>query len=332
MASLAKPLQIFLAGTRTDSGGRTRTFTPADLVATAAAYDPAKHEAPLVVGHPATDAPAFGWAERLVAQADALEAIPQQVDPQFADLVNAGRFKKISSSFFLPDAPGNPVPGVYYLRHIGFLGAAAPAVKGLRAPTFSDDAEGVVTVEFSLPEPPMPDPTADFAAREAAIAKADAELKAKADAQTADFAERERKLKEREEAQAKADAERARKAALDFADAHVKAGRLLPRDKAGLAELLLALPAAPLEFADGEGKTVKTDARDWLQTFVAALPAQVPHGERAAPEGRPAGAANFSAPTGWDVDEEHLTLHRQAEAYARDHKVTYAQAVAALTQ
>lgn len=36
------------------------------------------------------------------------------------------------------------MPGVYYLRHIGFLGAQAPAVKGLRNPEFADAEEGVV--------------------------------------------------------------------------------------------------------------------------------------------------------------------------------------------
>lgn len=128
MPALAKPLQIFRAGTQTDASGRTLAFTAADLAATAAAYDPAKHEAPLVVGHPATNAPAYGWAEALTQADGALEATPHQVDAAFAEMVNSGRFKKISSSFWLPDAPGNPVPGVYYLRHIGFLGAAAPAL------------------------------------------------------------------------------------------------------------------------------------------------------------------------------------------------------------
>ena len=333
MANLAKPLQIFRAGTQTNAPGRTLTFTAADLAATAAAYDPAKHEAPLVVGHPATNAPAYGWAARLDLAGDALEATPQQVDADFAEMVNAGRFKKISSSFWLPDAPGNPAPGVYSLRHIGFLGAAAPAVKGLRTPSFSGDADGVVTLEFSLPEPPMPDQTADFAAREAALAKAEADLKAKADAQTAQFAEREKAIKDRADALAKAEADTARRAALEFAEEHAKAGRILPRHKSGLAELLLALPAAPLEFAEG-GQVVKADPREWLKGFIAALPAQIDFNERGADDRpRPTGrVANFSAPAGYDVDPHQMDLHRKAKAYALEHKIDYAQAVAALTQ
>lgn len=139
-----KPIQIFKPGKRTAMSGVTLDFSNADLQATAAAYDPAKHEAPLVVGHPKHDDPAYGWAASLAYADGVLEAMPSQVNADFADMVDAGAFKKISASFYLPDAPNNPVPGVYYLRHIGFLGAQAPAVKGLRNPEFADAEEGVV--------------------------------------------------------------------------------------------------------------------------------------------------------------------------------------------
>ncbi|MCC6195710.1 MAG: peptidase [Burkholderiales bacterium] len=136
-------LHIFRPGRHTDMHGRTIEFTEDDVEATARAYDPAKYEAPLVVGHPDTNAPAYGWV-RALTFADTLQAEPDQVDPAFAELVNAGRYKKISASFYLPEAPGNPVPGVYYLRHVGFLGAVAPAVKGLKAASFRADEAGVV--------------------------------------------------------------------------------------------------------------------------------------------------------------------------------------------
>lgn len=59
-------------------------------------------------------------------------------------MVSAGRFKKRSASFYRPDSTANPVPGVYYLRHVGFLGAQAPAVKGLKDPEFHDNPDDVV--------------------------------------------------------------------------------------------------------------------------------------------------------------------------------------------
>ena len=139
-----KPIQIFKPGKHTPMSGAALSFSEADLSATAAAYDPAKHEAPLVCGHPQHDAPAYGWVGGLSFAEGALEAGPTQVDPAFAEMVSRGAFKKISASFYSPDSPGNPVPGVYYLRHVGFLGAMPPAVKGLRNPSFADTEQGVV--------------------------------------------------------------------------------------------------------------------------------------------------------------------------------------------
>ena len=139
-----KHLHIFKPGRQTAMSGVTLEFSESDLEASARAYDPAKHEAPIVIGHPKHDAPAYGWVKSLAAGADGLNAEPHQVDANFAELVAAGRYKKISASFYLPDAPNNPVPGVYYLRHVGFLGAQPPAVKGLKQAEFADAEEGVV--------------------------------------------------------------------------------------------------------------------------------------------------------------------------------------------
>lgn len=143
------PIHIFRPGQHTDVSGQTLSFGEAELEASAKAYDPALFEAPLVVGHPQLDAPAYGWVESLSFAQGGLTAAPRQVDPAFAELVRAGRFKKVSASFYLPDSPANPVPGVYYLRHVGFLGAAAPAVKGLKPVAFAAGEEGVV--EFASP-------------------------------------------------------------------------------------------------------------------------------------------------------------------------------------
>lgn len=139
-----KQIQIFKAGKHIAMSGVALAFSDSDIAATVAAYDPSKHEAPLVIGHPKTDDPAFGWVKSLQFSDGVLQAEPGQVDAAFAELVNDGKFKKISASFYTPDAPNNPVPGVYYLRHVGFLGAQAPAVKGLKSASFADAEEGVV--------------------------------------------------------------------------------------------------------------------------------------------------------------------------------------------
>lgn len=140
-----RPFQIFRPGRHTSSNGSSLSFTEDDLKASVAAYDPALHEAPIVVGHPKDNGPAYGWVKSLAFdEQGAIVAEPQQIDEQFAEMVQAGRFKKRSASFYTPDSPANPKPGVFYLRHVGFLGAQAPAVKGLKDVNFADTEEGVV--------------------------------------------------------------------------------------------------------------------------------------------------------------------------------------------
>ena len=147
MRPMNKSIHIFKAGTHTAMSGATLTFSEHDLAASAKAYDPVIHEAPLVVGHPKADAPAYGWVKSLTYAEAGLHADPDQVDAAFAELVQAGRFKKVSASFYTPDSPANPVPGVFYLRHVGFLGAQPPSIKGLKQAEFADSDEGIV--EFS---------------------------------------------------------------------------------------------------------------------------------------------------------------------------------------
>ena len=144
-------IHIFRPGRHTSMQGATIDFGESDLIATANAYDPARHEAPLVIGHPRADAPAWGWVGGLTADEGGLFATPRQLDPAFAEMVRAGRFKKVSASFYTPDSPHNPVPGVYYLRHVGFLGAQPPAVKGLAPVNFAegDTDEGCVSFDFA---------------------------------------------------------------------------------------------------------------------------------------------------------------------------------------
>lgn len=146
------PLHIFKPGTHTAQCGTTYNFTETDLAATVAAYNPSLHEAPLVIGHPQHDAPAAGWVKSLSATAHGLIAEPQQIDASFAEQIAKGSYKKISASFYHPTAANNPVPGVYYLRHVGFLGAQPPAVKGLRPIELAEGEPGVIELSESGPQ------------------------------------------------------------------------------------------------------------------------------------------------------------------------------------
>jgi hypothetical protein len=78
----------------------------------------------VVLGHPEHDAPAYGWVEGVKREANVLLAKLKQVPPAFEQLVREGRFKKRSIAVY--NGPNGPS-----LRHIGFLGALPPEVKGL---------------------------------------------------------------------------------------------------------------------------------------------------------------------------------------------------------
>lgn len=128
----------------TSMEGVSTTLNAADLAGIAAAYNPAVHEAPLTIGHPAHDAPAYGWVKSLSFADGALMADTEQ-SAELGELVSKGHYKKVSASFYTPAAPGNPTPGQWSLRHVGFLGAQPPGIKGLKAVSFAEHEEGVVT-------------------------------------------------------------------------------------------------------------------------------------------------------------------------------------------
>lgn len=144
-------INISKVGKATSVEGVVVDFTEDVLREVVATYDPNLCEAPIVVGHPKLDSPSFGFIDRLSFADGKLVGVEDQVDPDFNELRRKGRFKHPSASFFTPTAPNNPTPGKWYLRHVGYLGGATPALKGLngKAISFADADDGVVTVSFA---------------------------------------------------------------------------------------------------------------------------------------------------------------------------------------
>lgn len=145
-----KWIAVFRTGRHTDSAGNTRDWTKDDLDHMVASYDVAD-PAPAVIGHPTISAPAYGWVNGIKRQGELLYVRFKQLVPEFVDMLRRGLFKKRSISVY-PDGT---------LRHIGFLGAAAPAVKGLPDVGFKSD-EQASTIEYD----PFPEDS-EFAATEA---------------------------------------------------------------------------------------------------------------------------------------------------------------------
>jgi hypothetical protein len=146
MAKASKVFQIFRAGTNSSYSTGEVTMTVADIQKTAQVYAPAIHSAGLVLGHPSgLSEPVFGEADSLqnygrvislFVEGDALFAEAEVEDP-LIQMVRAGQYVDRSAGFWPPGHPGNPVPGSYYLNHVGFLGKAEPGVTGMPPLVFS---------------------------------------------------------------------------------------------------------------------------------------------------------------------------------------------------
>lgn len=132
--------EVFRCGDHTDSAGHKDTWTEErlDKIAT---YNAGKHEAPIVIGHPKDNTPAFGWVEEVKRDGKTLLAKARGLVPEFVDMVKQGMFKKRSISLY----------GDGTLRHIGFLGAMPPAVKGLADIAF-EEKDDSITIDFGEKE------------------------------------------------------------------------------------------------------------------------------------------------------------------------------------
>lgn len=140
----APVIEALRPGTFRDMRGQEWTLTREHLVEMAAGYDPAAAPSPVVVGHPKTDDPAFGWiAQAAVGNDDKLRLTLGDLDPAFCAAVEKKQYRKVSTALFTPDSPHNPKPGQWYIRHIGFLGAMPPAVTGLHPVQFAGGDEEI---------------------------------------------------------------------------------------------------------------------------------------------------------------------------------------------
>lgn len=279
--TLPPQIEIFRAGTHTADDGTQHTFTAADVAGMVRVYDPAVHEAPLCVGHPQDNKPAYGWVKSLsVAPSGAVTMDTHNIAPAFAEAVNSKAFKKRSASFYPPNHPQNPKQGSWYLRHVAFLGAQPPAIKGLA--DFSEADSGAAEdgcVNFCEPifnPPPPKEETMEIeelkkklAAAEADKAKLEADKAAEAAKAKASFDQ----LAQFKEAQ--------RKERLTAFTSFCEKSNVKPTEKAAAVAVLamLADVEAPVSFSES-GATKTVSAVEFVKGLIGALPDPVQFGEQ----------------------------------------------------
>lgn len=295
-----KFFEIFRVGKHTDSRGNEREWKEADLDKMADSYDPKKHEAPIVVGHPKDNHPAFGWIDGLKREGDVLLAKAKDVVSDFEDMVKAGMFKKRSISVY-PDGS---------LRHVGFLGAAPPAVKGLKDLEFKDEEEITeVELENEIPEV------------EANPEESEEDAKGKLKELEKDFNE---EKKRRIEAEAKmAEMERNIKKAeiKNFVESRMKEGRLIPAQAELFTKIMENAGENVIEFNEK-----MTSVYGLVKELANKMPIQVTM-EEIAKKSQSEESGEFSEYGSYNVDGERLELHKKAVKRMKAEGCGYKEAI-----
>lgn len=306
---MEKWVEIARTGTFTDSAGRSQTFTPERLDAIVRAYAPATRDAPLVFGHPKSDAaPAFGWVEKLKCEGEKLFALFAHVPGEVKELLAKKHYRHCSISLM-----GDGVT----LRHVGLLGAAQPAIDGL-ADVELNDGGNAITVDFA--EAAATDDKGDESMTVEELQRQVGQLQAQLEAMNKENADLKKKLDDANGAKdgadaAKTDAEKkAEEVAAEFSAykgkieterresrvaALVKAGKVKPAEREGVMSFAAKLAATPgtLDFAAPDGKREaltmeehyfrELEARPVDERFTADFSAPPAHGGHA---GNPAPA------------------------------------------
>jgi hypothetical protein len=296
-------VEIFQSGKHTAADGTEHEYNESDLDNIVSKYDPEIHEAPVVYGHPKTDSPAGGWVKKLFRQGKKLFA---EIDfiPEFAESIKRGLFKKRSIALN-PDGT---------LKHVGVLGAAPPAVKGMANIKFNGEDKSTL-IEFSTEQQKEIDMTdeeknsleAKIKEQETMITQYSEQIKKQADV----IVSFETKAKEAEKTARNVEYSA-------FCDKMVTEGKLLPANKDGvIAYMESQHNAKVVEFSEN-GKTITKTPNQLYMESIDKLPAHALFSEAAK-----------KAESGNSKD---VTREEKISQYMKGESTTYAEAVKAISQ
>ena len=298
-------IEIARTGRFQDAGGTYHDFSRSRLEKIAAAYEPKRGQAPLVIGHPALNGPAHGWIEALKINGDKLLAKPAYVTAEIKRAVDNGLYKYVSMSLYKDDR----------LRHVGILGGHPPAIDGLAPISFAGEA--ALTIGFSgAPEPKPDEPQAkgtQMSIEELTRQLAETQAKLSAALQEKETVQKEAAALKEELAKFKTEADKlkteAEKTTAEFSayrdkqekailagriDVLVKDGKVPPSEKEAVSKTAEALrQAGALNFADGTENPLES----YLGSLAARRPSELFQNFSApgADDGSPAAAKPLSA-------------------------------------
>ena len=141
-------VEIGSLGTKVDSRGVVKKFTPEFFQEVAESYDPSNFKAPAIISHDTKGIAddklhknkelSYGVVDKVKVVGDRLKLFFKKLSPKIKEHFDNGELLAVSPSFYPPNHHANPSPGRWSLRHAAFLGATPPAIKGLNVPEFSE--------------------------------------------------------------------------------------------------------------------------------------------------------------------------------------------------
>lgn len=253
--------EIFRAGDYGDKG----RYTDADLDKMVDNFN-AEDQVPIVLGHPQTDSPAWGWISEVKRAGGVLQGKIGELHSEFTKALAEKMFK--NRSVRIAKTATGPK-----LLHLGFLGAALPQVEGLKQTAqFTGDGDCVdYGFELSGPVSGQGDNSKETAMTEEEIKKLQEDLQKAKDELAAEKAAR-----EGDKAAAAKTAGEAKAAEFSawVETEMVASGKIAPARKDEVTAFMLALPdgeTADFNFAaDGATKSVRPVV--WFKDFVKTLP------------------------------------------------------------
>ncbi len=312
--------EIFRAG---DYGSKG-TYTDDDLEKMIANFN-AVDQVPIVIGHPETDSPAWGWVSALKRNKDVLMGKVGELHKDFVAALAEHKFKNRSVRIVRTDAGPK-------LLHLGFLGAMLPRVEGLKQTAqFAGNGECVdygfelspgsgrqdnLTKETGMDKDAQIKQLQEELAAEKAKGSAAAgppdkqgnpakETNMEKDAQIKKLqedlaAEKAARAKEAEAAAGAADQARTAEFSTWVETEMVGKGKIPVARKQEVIGFMKALPTGKAaDFAiETDGKTQTCNAVDWFKDFIKALPVadftrELPPGPGAT-DGKPAKYVDLS--------------------------------------
>lgn len=126
-------VEAFKPGTFVDFSGKEWSFSEADVQEIAEGVKSqldSGYKPPLVTGHPRHDSPRVGSVVDVKVDDGKLKLKLDEVNPEFAEQVQRGDYKYLSSALHKSFKKG--------IRHLGALGAMAPAMKGMAELAFGE--------------------------------------------------------------------------------------------------------------------------------------------------------------------------------------------------